>query len=300
MSPLFIYETIQYENTVPMDKKDITYIIAAFCIIFIIAFVIKPIATGQPVNTGLSSETPVPSVNVTPLVVYSNITKLPTTTHPTTTPTSVPTWNQKVQTIGFVNPGTYQISNNQSLPQGVRINATQPDNRRTVYATISGTSSGTTQIINIPFPYWEISYTIQPLAESSGSAMASFAITPTNGNSISISGVQGSFSTTQPQFSIQVMDATDPNRIVRTISPPGGIDFNLWEGIAYPTPAADVTTFEKYATIEPTPTATSTDPRPWLEKFYEGGRGYYFVINSHYIGSYTIKILVPTQDLGKY
>ncbi len=44
-----------------MDKKDITYIIAAFAIILVIAFVIKPIATGQPVNTGISFATPLPS-----------------------------------------------------------------------------------------------------------------------------------------------------------------------------------------------------------------------------------------------
>ncbi len=282
-----------------MDKKDITYIIAAFCIILVIAFIIKPIATGEPVNTGLTFATPVPSVNVTPLVVYSNITTILTTFPPTTPPTPVPTWNQKVQTVGFVNPGTYQISTNQSLPQSTPINATQPDNRRTVYATISGKYSGTTQTINIPFPYWELSYTIDPIPES-GSAVASFAITPTNGNGVSVSGIQSSFSTTKPQFSIQVMDATDPNRIVRTITPPGGIDLNLWEGIAYATPAVTITTPVKYQEIMPTPTPSSTDPRPWLEKFYEGGRGYYFIINSQYINSYTIKILIPTRYIGQY
>ncbi|MFY9749704.1 MAG: hypothetical protein WAK75_06365 [Methanoregula sp.] len=277
-----------------MDKKDITYIIAAFCIILVIAFVIKPMATGQPVNIGLSFATPVPSVTLTPLVVYPAITAIPSTTHPT----PVPTWNQKVQTIGFVNPGTYQISANQSLPQGTHINATQPDNRRTVYATISGDYSGTTQVVNIPFPYWELSYTIQPAPEPA--AVASFAITPTYGTGASVSGIQGSYSTLQPQFSIQVMDATDPNRIVRTVSPPGGIDFNLWGGIAYATPAVTITTTPKYATIMPTPTPSSTDPRPWLEKFYEGGRGYYFIINSQNIGSYTIKILIPTRYIGQY
>ncbi len=46
-----------------MDKKDITYIIAAFAIILVIAFVIKPMATGQPVNTGISFATPTPSDN---------------------------------------------------------------------------------------------------------------------------------------------------------------------------------------------------------------------------------------------
>ena len=96
------------------------------------------------------------------------------------------------------------------------------------------------------------------------------------------------------------MDATDPNRIVRTISPPGGIDFNLWAGIAPTTPAVTITTFARYGTIQPTATTPSTDPRPWLEKFYEGGRGYYFIVNSQNIGSYTIKILIPTKYIGQY
>jgi hypothetical protein len=277
-----------------MDKKDITYIIAAFCIILVIAFIIKPLATGQPVNTGFSLAKPEPSVTITPAVVYSNLTTIPTTTPST----PVPTWNGKTQTVGFVNPGTYQISTNQSLPQGIPINATQPDNRRTVYATISGQYSGTTQVVYIPFPYWELSYTIEPGPQPA--ALSSFAITPTYGTGASMSGIQGSFSSVPPQFSIQVMDAADPNRIVRTISPPGGIDFNLWEGIAYPTPAVTSTTIPKYGTIMPTPTPSSTDPRPWLEKFYEGGREYYFVINSQNIGSYTIKILVPTRYIGQY
>jgi hypothetical protein len=278
-----------------MDKKDITYIVAAFCFILVIAFVIKPMATGQPVNTGFSFVTPVPSINVTPIVVYSNITAIATTR-----PTPVPTWNGKTQNISFVNPATYQISTNQSLTQGTQINALQQDNNRTVYATITGKSSGTTQIINIPFPYWELSYTIDPMiGPMDGPTVQSTAITPTMGQGVSYSGIQGSYSVVNPQFSIQVMDATDPNRVVRTITPPGGIDPDLWEGITPTIPAATSTIPPKYGTIEPTPTF-STDPRPWLEKFYEGGRGYYFVINSQYIKSYTIKILIPTRYIGQY
>jgi hypothetical protein len=280
-----------------MDKKDITYIIAAFAIILVVAFVIKPIATGQPVNTGISFATPMPSVTATPLVVYATITSI----IPTTPPTPVPTWNQKVQTVGFVNPGTYHISTNQSAPQGTRINASQPDTNRTVYATISGKYSGTTQIINIPFPYWELSYTIDPMiGPMSGPTIQSIAITPTLGNDVSYSGIQGSYGSVSPQFSIQVMDATDPNRIVRTISPPGGIDPDLWAGITVTTPILSQTTPPRYTTIEPTPTLSSTDPRPWTEKFFEGQRGYYFIINSQYINSYTIKILIPSRYIGKY
>ena len=288
-----------------MDKKDITCILAAFCIILVVAFVIKPLATGQPVNTGLSSATPVPSVMVTPLVVYANITTIPATTPPiiptTTAPTPVPTWNGKAQTVGFVTPSPSQLPANQSLPQGTQINATQPDNRRTVYATISGKYSGTTQVINIPFPYWELSYTIDPMmGPMSGPAIQSIAITPTNGQGVSYSGIQGSYGSVSPQFSIQVMDASDPSRIVRTISPPGGIDPNLWAGITQATPAATLANSQKYAAIQPTPTLSSTDPRPWLEKFFEGQRGYYFIINSQYINSYTLRILIPTRYIGQY
>jgi hypothetical protein len=278
-----------------MDKKDITYIIAAFCIILVIAFVIKPMATGQPVNTGISFTTPTPSVTATPIVVYANVTIITTTTHPTT----VPTWNQKAQTVAFVDPGTYHLPTNQSIPQGTRINATPTDTNRTVYATISGKYSGTTQVINIPFPYWELSYTIDPMiGPMSGPTLTTIEVTPTLGQGSSYSGVQGSYASVNPEFSIQVMDATDPNRIVRSISPPGGIDPDLWKGVTPTTPAISRT--PKYAEVVPTATLSNTDPRPWTEKFFEGQRGYYFVINSQYLNSYTIKILIPTRYIGKY
>jgi len=282
-----------------MDKKDITYIIAAFCIILVIAFVIKPLATGQPVNTGIPVATTEPVITGTPLVIYSNVTSIITTTP---TPTPMPTtWNQKAQTVGFVDPHIYHISTNQSLPQGTRINATPPDTSRTVYATISGKYSGTTQVINIPFPYWELSYTVDPvIGPMSGPAIESQQITPTLGNDYSHSGIQGSYGSVNPEFSLQVMDATDPNRIVRSITPPGGIDPDLWKGVKQSTPAVTSTTRPKYAVTAETPTPSNTDPRPWTEKFYEGQRSYYFVINSQYLKSYTIKILVPTKYIGKY
>ncbi|HNX17890.1 MAG TPA: hypothetical protein PKM50_06145 [Methanoregula sp.] len=278
-----------------MDKKDLTYIVAAFCFILIIAFVIKPLVTGQPVNTGISFATPTPTITATPLVIYTNFT----TTITTTPSTPVPTWNQKVQTVGFVNPETYRISTNQTTLQSRRINASVEDTGRTIYATISGKYSGTTQTINIPFPYWEISYTVDPMiGPMSGPSVQSTEITPTLGQGISHSGIQGSYASVTPKFSIQVMDATDPNRIVRTLTPPGGIDPDLWAGVTRETP--EFTRTPKYAETVATPTLSETDPRPWTEKFYEGQRGYYFIINSQYLNSYTIEILIPTKYLGKY
>ena len=43
-----------------------------------------------------------------------------------------------------------------------------------------------------------------------------------------------------------------------------------------------------------------SDPRPWKEKFYEGQRNYYFVINTQALSSYTIEIRVPEEYIGKY
>ena len=54
---------------------------------------------------------------------------------------------------------------------------------------------------------------------------------------------------------------------------PGGLDSTLW---------------------------TESDPRPWKERFYEGQRNYYFVINTQALSSYTIEIRVPAEYIGKY
>jgi hypothetical protein len=97
---------------------------------------------------------------------------------------------------------------------------------------------------------------------------------------------------------IQVMDGDDPNRIVRTITPPGGIDINLWKGGGsdggdYPTRTS------KYAS-EITVVVTPVDPRPWTEKFYEGQRNYYFVVTAKSLNSYSMEIKVPTRYIGQY
>lgn len=94
--------------------------------------------------------------------------------------------------------------------------------------------------------------------------------------------IQGSFSVTNPTLTIQVMDANDPNRIVRTISPPGRLDKTIWD--------TSVTLGTQSITIP--------DPRPWKEKFFEGQRGCYFVVNAHQLNSYDLQIRVPSSYLG--
>jgi hypothetical protein len=209
----------------------------------------------------------------TPDSANINYGVIPATSGSTPLPTPVPTWNKKVMDVAFVNPSSYGISLNQSLPNGTRIDSIGRNTSRIVFANVFGQYSATTQIMHIPFPYWELWYTVEPAGEMGGNDQKLGSSVVKGGEGISHSFVQGSFSVITPRFSLQVMDADDPNRIIRTITPPGGLDSSLW---------------------------TESDPRPWKEKFFEGQRNYYFVINAQALSTYSIEIRVPADYLEKY
>jgi hypothetical protein len=277
-----------------MDKMDVMYGIAAIIIILIMALVVKPMMTGQPVNTGIPVRTTTAIVqNITAAPVSTTVPTPVLTTNPPT-PAPTPTWNNAVvQTIGFVNSSTYGVSLTQEIPNATRID-NPPLNLTTVsYAKINGKSSGTTQIVTIPFPYWELVYTVDPVAETKPGTVQ----VASTKSGVASSGVQGSYSSAKPEFTIQVMDAQDPNRIVRTISPPGGIDINLWTGVKGSINPASTAKAGRITNSADTPV---TDPRPWTEKFFEGQRSYYFIITSHLLNSYSIDIRVRQTDIGKY
>jgi hypothetical protein len=274
-----------------MDKKDVMYGVAAIVIILVMALVVKPMMTGQPVNTGIPVRTTtavVANITTAPLT-----TVIPTTIVTTKPPTPVPTWNKSVQAVGFVNSSTYGVSLTQEIPNGTRIDNLPLNTTMVSYAKISGKSSGTTQVFNIPFPYWELVYTVDPVAETKPSSVE---VSSTKSSGVAVgSGVQGSYSSALPVFTIQVMDAGDPNRIVRTISPPGGIDINLWKGIKGTVNPANTPKKGRETTSSDT---IYTDPRPWTEKFFEGQRSYYFIINAQRLNSYNIDIRVPARYIG--
>ncbi len=290
-----------------MDKKDILYGIIALAIILVIALVVKPLATGHPVNMGIPvPTTPVPqSTQAVPLQNYSQVRQVVVFSTTVPTPTPVPTWNSTVVQGNFVSPSTYGVTFNQSISHGTRVPSIPQNSSMITYANISGQLSGTSSIMYIPFPYWELWYTVDPYPDQTPPTIK---IVPTMGVGISYSGISGSYSTLNPQFTIQVMDGNDPNRIVRTISPPGGINLDLWTGV-YKKPQAVSTapaaiwtpvvqTNIKYQT-QPTP-PPAYDPRPWVEKFFEGQRDYYFIITAQSLQSYSIQIRVPTSYIGKY
>jgi hypothetical protein len=281
-----------------MDKKDIMYIIGGLCIILIIALIVKPILTGKPINTGIPTPTPTPIPFIeniaAPVVIDTTILTTIPTTEPT--PTPIQTWDTKTKGVVFVDPSTYGVSFNQSIPQGTKIDNILSNTSMISYAKINGKYSGTTQSINIPFPSWQLVYTITPIAPLQP---AKVAVVPTKGESNAYSGISGSYSSVTPQFSIQVMDAMDPNRIVRTITPPGGVDFNLWMGTKKSVTNPQVlTSGNQKATVSSD--TVYVDPRPWTEKFYEGQRTYYFIIKTQSIESYSIDIKIPSEYLGVY
>ena len=202
------------------------YVAAALAIILVVALVIKPMMTkSSSTNSSLLTPTSIPSEISSSASGNSTISVTAVTTQ--ATPKPIPTHSLSVQTVGFVDPSTYHISIDEPVPNGTHINQIPLNNSRTTIATISGKFSGTTQIIEIPYPYWELVYTVQP---STGSVPGKVQVTPTMGEGASSSGISGSYSTALPEFTLLVMDGNDPNRIVRTISPPGGIDLNLWLG----------------------------------------------------------------------
>lgn len=278
-----------------MDKKDVMYGAAAIVIILVMALVVKPMMTGQPVNTGI----PVP-VTTTPVVTMTHLPGfVPPTARPVTTkiptPTPPPTWNSStVQSVAFVNSSDYGINPADDLPNSSRLDTHSLNTTMVSFAKINGKYSGTTQVIDIPFPYWELVYTVDPIATQT--APASVKVTPTRGSGVAAgSGVQGSYSGVMPVFTIQVMDADDPNRIVRTISPPGGIDLNLWTGVKGSINPASTAKPGRQTVSSDTPI---TDPRPWTEKFFEGQRRYFFIIDAQLLNSYSLDIRVPARYIG--
>lgn len=278
-----------------MDKKDVMYLVAALALVLVIALVIKPVVTGQPLATGIPPIST--TIEITTLIqTYPAITTMASsslTPYLTTIPSPSPAWNPgAVQTVVFVDPSKYGLSTNDTALKGTRIDAPSLNNSMTTFASFGSSlgASGTTNIMYVPFPYWELEYTVEP---ASALTQGKFEITPTQGSGIAHSGIEGSYSTVKPEFSIQVMDGDDPNRVVRTITPPGGIDVNLWtggksDGGDYPTRTS------RYAS-QVIPVITPTDPRPWTEKFYEGQRNYFFIITAKGLTSYSLKINIPTR-----
>jgi hypothetical protein len=176
-----------------MEKRDLLAVVVAIGLVLIVALVIKPALLGEGVAF-LPGTTPseefIPTPKATP--IYGP---------PTPAPTQTPVWDGTVRDVSFVNPATYHIDMPEPQPTAGIPAQAPPDNRDlTTYATIDGKWSGTTEIVTIPFPYWELYYTVTQMTDP-GYVF--------------------------PSINIQVMDVSDPNRFVRIINP-GVLDSRTW------------------------------------------------------------------------
>ncbi|QSZ66299.1 hypothetical protein RJ40_01675 [Methanofollis aquaemaris] len=167
-----------------MEKEDVISLVAGIAIVIIVAFVVKPMVQGETPGQAIPSAEGQAGVGavLTPTIPAP----------PLQTPTPVPTWDGKTKEVGFVDPASYNINlSNDGIGRGVKIPPVIPTKYHMVaYARIQGKGSGTTEIIRIPFPYWELWYDADP------------------------------YSTDFCFFNVQVMDADDPNRFVRILSHP--------------------------------------------------------------------------------
>lgn len=217
-----------------MEREDLISLIAAVAIVVVVALVVKPALSDGPVHF-LAPEEGGAGTTILPAA-----TTVPTIAVPTAEP--LPAWDERAKTVGFVDPASYGIA-----PTGEGAKMSVPPSGNTtsramvVYAVVRGSGSGTTDIISIPYPYWELAYDAE------------------------------AYNTEFSLLNVQVMDATDPNRIVRIASKKDS-DFIMGKD------------------FDP-----AIRKEAWKMKFYEGGRDYWFVINTRSIKSYTLQVLVPER-----
>jgi hypothetical protein len=85
--------------------------------------------------------------------------------------------------------------------------------------TITGGSGFTNENISVPFSYWELWYTVDPII--------------TGGQNVH--SATGSYSAVFPAFSIQITDINS-GKVIDIVEPPGGLDITLWERAGDPRP----------------------------------------------------------------
>lgn len=243
-----------------MDIRDILIVAGALALVILIALVMKPLITGTspdltaPSFPSSKTEIPVPPspLSDTPVATMTEI--MSSTPEPTPSPPS--TWNGSNSEMELVDPSQYDVTLKPDfVPRTLRQEEYESPAVLATYMRIDGTMTGTTETFRIPFPYWEIWYSADPL------------VPPAGGDTT----VQTSLF---PSFSIKVMEGNQTNRVVREISPPGGLDTNLWK--------------------------EDKDPRPWSAKIFEGNKYYYMIIARHAIKNYWIEIRVPERFIGMY
>ena len=294
-----------------MQKQDLAVFIVAISIVFILAFVIKPMMDGESVipaqNSGTAS---LPSKIDIPKGSSENPYTPSVIMETNTTPT--PVWDGTAQNVQFVDPSTYNIEWEGSLKDfGYAIPAdSEPEsNEMVLYATINGQWDATTQIINIPFPYWEIDTRIKGIGDvgldNNGDGDDDYVegFVASGGESLGVD--PSNMHLIFPWINVQVMNADNPEGpvyILNTLTEgPVPIEIDKSEASAskdnFPDQDDDDdnndTDDEEIDTIR----RDNLDEYKWVHGFYEGAGNYYFIINPNMLESYTIDVYVPKKFL---
>ncbi len=290
-----------------MQKQDLIVFITAILIVLVLAFVVKPMMDGESVlpaqqtaTTKLPSKIPVPEGAkdnpYTPSLVME------------VTATSTPAWDGTAHNVQFVDPSTYNIQWEDHVKDfGFSIPAyTRPEEKEMVlYATINGQWDATTQIINIPFPLWEIDARIEAMGDvgfdteggddDSGEVEGLVA---SGGESLGVESSKMHYIV--PWVNVQVMNADNPEGpvyILNTLTEgPLPIEQDKSEGSSsedFFTESEEKESSDNDDTVENAISRENLNEYKWVHKFYEGAGNYYFIINPNMLKSYTIDIYVP-------
>ncbi|MBP2132513.1 hypothetical protein J2128_000434 [Methanomicrobium sp. W14] len=288
-----------------MQKQDLMFFAVAIAVVIILALVVKPILSGESVLPESKPQTvsniPIPSgAQSSPYTpVLSKVTQ---------TPTETPAWDGAPKSIQFVDPSTYNIQwapNLKDLGYSIPSYEEPGNNTLVTYATIDGQWDATTQIINIPFPYWEMKVSIENLGDvgntddSDSGEIEGFIASEGEGIGVEPENQYMII----PSINIQVMDAEDPNSIVYILN-------TRTEGAVPKEIDKSEGSYSNYLFSKPEDVLTgdnstdrdgkvldrdNVDEFVWTHKFYEGAGNYYFIINPNMLKSYKIEIEVPEK-----
>lgn len=152
-----------------MEKKDIIVILVALLIVFLMAVVVKPLITGEPVV--FLPELPRSEQQTEPFSTPDYPYQVTPTSYEvilTPEPTPVPEASKPVSTEGprdvitpVPTPMTWQPDPDNPMP------AIQMTN----YAEIIGRYTGSTSMFRIPTPYWELHYNVTPIDSDAAFSM---------------------------------------------------------------------------------------------------------------------------------
>jgi hypothetical protein len=144
-----------------MQKEDAVFFIIAIAIVISMALFVKPAIQGEEIIAVDGGDTD------EPLAIPADLSSLqsgssPAATippTPTTTPVPTPAWDGTPKTVGYVDPSTYNIEQEDTISMRPQPEVCRSDRTMVPYAIIRGDASGTTEIVSIPSGYWELHLT---------------------------------------------------------------------------------------------------------------------------------------------